>query len=214
MERYEDYPELLSAGFSGELQPVMRAHGEKKPQRSLVVRRQAEPILEKYLRLRYQLLPYTYSLAYRATRRHSFMRALFMDFPDDPNVADIRTNTCSDQPYWSRRSRSKEQQAARSIYLQVRIGITDWTNERIKGGQTITVAAPIDTIPLFVRAGSIVPLGTRCKALNNRRPLLRCASIPGRMWISRSFQMTELPIRMSTAAAPSPGFIGMRPPTA
>jgi alpha-glucosidase (family GH31 glycosyl hydrolase) len=34
-----------------------------------------------------------------------------------------------------------------------------WTNERVQGGQTITAAAPIDTIPLFVRAGSIVPLG-------------------------------------------------------
>ena len=52
--------------------------------------KQAEPILAKYLKLRYQLLPYTYSVAYRSYQTGApYMRALFMDFPEDPKAADI-----------------------------------------------------------------------------------------------------------------------------
>ena len=52
--------------------------------------KQAEPILEQYLRLRYELMPYIYSLGYFTHKTGApFMRALFMDFPDDPKVAEI-----------------------------------------------------------------------------------------------------------------------------
>ena len=53
----------------GTFQPVMRAHGEREHNEVWAYGNQAEPILEKYLRLRYQLLPYIYSLAYTATRQ-------------------------------------------------------------------------------------------------------------------------------------------------
>jgi alpha-glucosidase/alpha-D-xyloside xylohydrolase len=88
---YEDYPELFVRWFEwGAFQPVMRAHGERNHNEVWSYGKQAEPILEKYLRLRYQLLPYTYSLAYGSFQTGApFMRALFMDFPNDPNVADI-----------------------------------------------------------------------------------------------------------------------------
>ena len=53
--------------------------------------KQAEPILEKYLKLRYQLMPYIYSLGYHDYQTGApFMRALLMDFPDDPKVSDLR----------------------------------------------------------------------------------------------------------------------------
>ena len=49
----------------GTFQPVMRAHGERNHNEVWAYGKQAEPILAKYLRLRYQLLPYTYSVAYQ-----------------------------------------------------------------------------------------------------------------------------------------------------
>ena len=88
---YEDYPELFVRWFEwGAFQPVMRAHGERMHNEVWSYGKQAEPILAKYLRLRYQLLPYTYSNAYRSYQTGApYMRALFMDFPGDPKVADI-----------------------------------------------------------------------------------------------------------------------------
>ena len=60
---YEDYPELFVRWFEwGAFQPVMRAHGERKHNEVWSYGKQAEPILAKYLRLRYRLLPYTYSV--------------------------------------------------------------------------------------------------------------------------------------------------------
>jgi len=54
-----------------------------------------------------------------------------------------------------------------------------WTNERVKGGQTITVAAPIDTIPLFVRAGSLLPLGTEVESTHDQQSIARVRVYPG-----------------------------------
>ena len=83
---YEDYPELFVRWFEwGAFQPVMRAHGERNHNEVWAYGKQAEPILAKYLRLRYQLLPYTYSAAYRSYQTGApYMRALFMDFPERP----------------------------------------------------------------------------------------------------------------------------------
>ena len=67
---YEDYPELFVRWFEwGAFQPVMRAHGERNHNEVWAYGKQAEPILSKYLRLRYQLLPYTYSLPIAVTRQ-------------------------------------------------------------------------------------------------------------------------------------------------
>jgi alpha-D-xyloside xylohydrolase len=54
-----------------------------------------------------------------------------------------------------------------------------WTNERVKGGQTIAVAAPIDTLPLFVRAGSIVPMGVPVESTNETQALSEVRVYPG-----------------------------------
>ncbi len=88
---YEDYPELFVRWFQwGAFQPVMRAHGERMHNEVWAYGKQAEPILSKYLRLRYTLLPYTYSAAYQSYQTGApYMRALFMDFPNDPRAANI-----------------------------------------------------------------------------------------------------------------------------
>ena len=68
----------------------MRTHGSRNANEVWSYGKQAEPILEKYLKLRYQLLPYIYSLGYNTYQTGApSMRALFMDFPNDPSVAEI-----------------------------------------------------------------------------------------------------------------------------
>ena len=167
---YEDYPELFVRWFEwGAFQPVMRAHGERKHNEVWAYGKQAEPILAKYLRLRYQLLPYTYSLGYGSYKTGApFMRALFMDFPDDPAVANIPDEYMFG-PAFLVAPVTEQGATERRVYLPAGCDWYNyWTNERLKGGQTITVNAPIDTLPLFVRAGSIIPLGS--EVLNAAQP--------------------------------------------
>ena len=167
---YVDYPELFVRWFEwGAFMPVMRAHGERQHNEVWSYGKQAEPILAKYLRLRYQLLPYTYSIAYGSYQTGApFMRALFMDFPDDPKVADIPDEYMFG-PAFLVAPVSEQGATHRQVYLPAGSDWYNyWTNERLKGGQTITAEAPIDTLPLFVRAGSIVPLGS--PVLNTEQP--------------------------------------------
>jgi len=116
--------------------------------------------LEKYLRLRYQLLPYIYSLGYSANQTGApFMRGLFMDFGSDPKTATIRDEYMFG-PALLIAPVSEQGMTSRKVYLPAG---TDWynfwTNERVHGGQFITASAPIETLPIFVRAGAILPLG-------------------------------------------------------
>ena len=159
---YVDYPELFVRWFEwGAFQPVMRAHGEREHNEVWAYGKEAEPILAKYLRLRYALMPYTYSLGYRSYQTGApFMRALFMDFPDDPKVADLRDEYMFG-PAFLVAPVTEQGATERTVYLPAGSDWYNyWTNERLKGGQTVRVQAPIDTLPLFVRAGSIVPMGS------------------------------------------------------
>ena len=178
---YEDYPELFVRWFEwGAFQPVMRAHGERMHNEVWSYGKQAESILAKYLRLRYQLLPYTYSLAYYSYRTGApFTRALFMDFPDDPNVTDIPDEYMFG-PAFLVAPVTEQGATSRKVYLPAGCDWYNyWTNERIKGGQTIVVSAPIDTLPLFVRAGSIVPLGTSVLSAGQAQAIASVRVYPG-----------------------------------
>jgi alpha-D-xyloside xylohydrolase len=181
VDGYSDYPELFVRWFEwGAFQPVMRAHGEREHNEVWAYGKQAEPILEKYLRLRYQLMPYTYSLAYHTYQTGApFMRALFMDFPHDPKVANI-TDEYMYGPAFLVAPVTTQGATSRMVYLPAG---TDWynywTNQRYKGGQTITVAAPIDVLPLFVRAGSIVPLGTTILSTQQHQGIASIRVYPG-----------------------------------
>ena len=178
---YSDYPELFVRWFEwGSFQPVMRAHGERQHNEVWAYGKQAEPILAKYLRLRYQLMPYTYSLGFHTYQTGApFMRALFMDFPDDPKVADLRDEYMFG-PAFLVAPVSEQGATSRRVYLPAGSDWYNyWTNERIKGGQTITVAAPIDTLPLFVRAGSIVPLGAEVLSTQQAQAIASVRVYPG-----------------------------------
>jgi alpha-D-xyloside xylohydrolase len=178
---YEDYPELFVRWFEwGAFQPVMRAHGERNHNEAWSYGKEAEPILEKYLRLRYQLLPYIYSIAYGSYETGApFMRALFMDFPSDPNVADIPDEYMFG-PAFLVAPVTEQGATHRSVYLPAGCEWYNyWTNERVRGGQTIIANAPIDTIPLFVRAGSIIPLGSVVESTAQKQAIASVRVYPG-----------------------------------
>ena len=178
---YDDYPELYTRWFEyATFLPIFRAHGSRRANEVWSYGKQAEPILEKYLRLRYQLMPYIYSLGYHTYKTGApYMRALFMDFPDDPRVDRIRDEYMFG-PAFLVAPVHDQGMTSRRVYLPAG---TDWynywTNERVKGGQTITVAAAIDTIPLFVRAGSIIPLGAAVEDTHQVQAITKVRVYPG-----------------------------------
>ncbi len=178
---YDDYPELYVRWYEyGVFEPTFRTHGTRRYNEVWSFGKQAEPILEKYLRLRYQLMPYIYSLGYFTHETGApFMRALFMDFPNDPKVAEI-----SDEymfgPAFLVAPVTSQGQTTKKVYLPAGTTWYDyWTNQRHDGGQTIEVSAPIDEIPLFVRAGSIVPLGSSIESTHETQTIARIKVYPG-----------------------------------
>jgi alpha-glucosidase (family GH31 glycosyl hydrolase) len=102
-----------------------------------------------------------------------------MDFGDDPKVADIGDEYMFG-PAFLVAPVTDQGMTTRQVYLPAG---TDWynywTNERIHGGQTITAQAPIDEIPLFVRAGSIIPLGTTVESTNDVQKIASVKVYPG-----------------------------------
>jgi alpha-glucosidase/alpha-D-xyloside xylohydrolase len=118
-----------------------------------------EPICRKYLELRYRMMPYLYSAVREATvTGMPVIRALWLHYPDDP-VAVSR----GDQYLWGRDvlvAPVVEQGAtSRKLYLPRGNWYDFWTNERIEGGREITRKVDLETIPIYVRAGAIVPMG-------------------------------------------------------
>lgn len=178
----DDYPELVARWYEyATFTPTMRAHGSRKGTEVWSYGKQAEAVISKYLRLRYTLIPYIYSLGKQTYDTGApFMRALFMDFPGDPNVANIGDEYMFG-PAFLVAPMTDQGRQSRQVYLPVgRDWYNFWTNERVKGGQTVTVAAPIDTIPLFVAAGSIVPLGSDIQNTSMPQAIKEIRVYPGR----------------------------------
>ncbi len=178
---YEDYPELFVRWFEwGAFHPVMRAHGERDHNEVWSYGKQAEPILAKYLKLRYQLLPYTYSVAHRSYETGApYMRALFMDFREDPMAANIPDEYMYG-PAFLVAPVTEQGATHRTVYLPAGCDWYNyWTNERLHGGQTIGAEAPIDTLPLFVKAGSIVPLGSEVQSAGQPQTIASVRVYPG-----------------------------------
>jgi alpha-glucosidase/alpha-D-xyloside xylohydrolase len=133
--------------------------GAAIPDASQLHNPQIEQVCRKYLNLRYRMLPYIYSAVREATQTGMpVMRALWLHYPDDP-----RAVACGDQYLWGRDvlvAPVVEQGAnLRKVYLPRGTWYDFWTNERIEGGREISRAVDLETIPLYLRAGAIVPLG-------------------------------------------------------
>ncbi len=178
---YDDYPELYTRWFEyATFLPVMRTHGSRNANEVWSYGKQAEPILEKYLKLRYELMPYIYSLGYSTYQSGApYMRALFMDFPNDAKASEL-TDEYMLGPDFLVAPVTDQGMTSREVYLPAG---TDWynywTNEKVHGGQTINVNAPIDTLPLFVKAGSILPLGVPVLSTNETQALEKVRIYPG-----------------------------------
>ena len=142
--------------------------------------KQAEPILEQYLKLRYELMPYIYSLGWFTHKTGApFMRALFMDFPNDPKVAEIGDEYMFG-PAFLVAPVTDQGQTTKAVYLPAGADWYNyWTHERMHGGQTVMVDAPIDKLPLFVRAGSIIPLGSAVDSTADKQTIAKVQVWPG-----------------------------------
>ncbi|MGB8259009.1 MAG: TIM-barrel domain-containing protein [Terracidiphilus sp.] len=178
---YDDYPELYTRWFQyAAFLPIFRSHGSRLTNEVWSYGKQAEPILEKYLKLRYELMPYIYSQGYKTWQTGApFLRALPLDFPGDPKVTDLRDEYMFG-PAFLVAPVTEQGATSREVYLPAGADWYNfWTSERFKGGQTITVPAPIETIPLFVRAGSIVPLGAPVESTHERQAIRKVRVYPG-----------------------------------
>ncbi|HET8823841.1 MAG TPA: TIM-barrel domain-containing protein [Terriglobales bacterium] len=134
-------------------------NGAAIPDASQLHNSQVEPICRKYLELRYRMLPYIYSAVRECTLTGMpVMRGLWLHYPDDPKAVSR-----SDEFLWGHDilvTPVVEQGAtSRDVYLPRGAWYDFWTNERTEGGREIKRTVDLETIPLYVRAGAILPLG-------------------------------------------------------
>src|SRR5215469_3101216 len=142
---YEDYPELMVRWYQyATFTPTMRAHGSRKETEVWSYGKAAEADIVKYLKLRYALLPYIYSLGKRTYDSGApFMRALFMDFPNDPGVSNLGDEYMFG-PALLVAPVTEQGAQSRRVYLPAgNDWYNFWTNEKLRGGQTVRVTAPI-----------------------------------------------------------------------
>ena len=143
---------------AGTFTPVLRTHAQDKPEPYHYP--QYEAIIKRFIKMRYQWLPYNYTLAYEnATKGLPLMRPLNFNGDDpDGKYADI-----SDEYFWGDEVLiapvTKEGARTRQVVFPSGTWI-DWNNplKVHKGGSTATVSAPLATLPIFVRQGSFIPL--------------------------------------------------------
>jgi alpha-glucosidase (family GH31 glycosyl hydrolase) len=134
-------------------------NGAAVPDPSQLHNTQVEPICRKYLELRYRLLPYLYSAVRECSATGMpVMRALWLHYPED-----ARAVACGDEYLFGRNllvAPVVEQGATtRQVYLPKGGWYDYWSGELIQGGRDITRKVSLEIMPLYVRAGSILPLG-------------------------------------------------------
>jgi alpha-glucosidase len=118
-----------------------------------------EDIIRKYLKLRYRLLPFLYTTLEEAHRTGvPLFRPLLLNYQDDPNTYNLDDefmigNDLLVAPIL------KPDVTSRLVYLPRGIWYDYWTNRKFSGGSMVRVDAPLETVPMFVRGGAIIPLG-------------------------------------------------------
>jgi len=157
-----EYRELFIRWFQfGTFNPLLRVHGTRSTNQNELwsYGSDAQKILLSYDTLRYRLLPYIYSMAWMTTsQNYTPMRGLVMDFRSDARTASI-----GDQfmfgPAFLVNPVTEPGANTRRAYLPKAKWCDFWTGTSVEGPRTVDAAAPIEKLPLFVRAGSIVPMG-------------------------------------------------------
>ena len=170
-EELEAWRELMTRWFQfGAFCPLFRVHGQFPYREMFNVAPEGHPAYASMLafdQLRYRLLPYVYSLAAQVTREHgTIMRALWMDFPADTSVrgtgdeymfgpaflvAPVTTPMYHVSPEFTTPLPAAK---TRSVYLPAGTAWVDfWTGASVAGGQRVEAPAPLDRLPLYIRAG-------------------------------------------------------------
>ncbi len=158
----KEYIELYARWFQfGAFSPIFRIHGYVSETEIWRYGAEFESMARKFIDLRYQLLPYIYSEAWKINQNgHVMMSPLPYYYPEDKNTWEI-----DDQLFFGENIMAvmvKEyEQREKEVYMPKGEWYDFWTNEKIEGGKYITAATPFDQIPLYVKAGSIVPFGPK-----------------------------------------------------
>ena len=156
------YHELLTRWFQwGALNPIFRIHGYQTETEPWKYGQTVEDNMRKMLNLRYRLLPYIYSEAWQVTKNGStMMRPLVMDFNGDTAAVNRQFEYMFGKSILAAPI-TEPNVTEWNVYLPESVAWYDfWTGKRFNGGQAIKADAPLDKIPLFVRAGSIIPMGS------------------------------------------------------
>ena len=156
-------PEMLTRWMeAGVFFPVDRSHSRRSgivPHFPWLSGPDAEAAIRKALDLRYQLIPYYYSLAEANTETAApLMRPLVMEFPDDTQVSNLTDEWLMGTGLLAAPILT-EGAVSRSVYLPKDQWFDFGTNHITQGPQTVTAAAALDQIPIYVRAGTLLPLG-------------------------------------------------------
>ena len=118
-----------------------------------------EDIIRKYLKLRYQLLPFLYTTLEEAHRTGvPLFRPLLLNYQDDPNTYNLDDQFMIGSDLLVAPV-MKPDVTRRLVYLPKGVWYDYWTNRKFEGPTTITVDAPLETVPMFVRGGAIIPTG-------------------------------------------------------
>ena len=127
-----------------------------------------EGIIRKYLKLRYQLLPFLYTTLEEAHRTGvPLFRPLVLNYPDDANTYNLDDEFMIGDDILVAPV-VKPDVTQRLVYLPKGVWYDYWTNKKYQGGTTITVEAPLETVPMFVRGGAIIPTGPDLKYVGEK----------------------------------------------
>jgi alpha-D-xyloside xylohydrolase len=163
-ENAEEWRELNARWFEfGTFVPLLRVHGEAPKREMWELGGESHPAYQaelKFDRIRYRLLPYVYSLAGAVTHAGgTIMRPLVMDFRADAKARDV-TDQYLFGPAFLVSPVTTYKARSRAVYLPSATTWYDfWTGTNVMGGQTVDVPAPYDSMPIHVKAGSIIPTG-------------------------------------------------------
>jgi len=179
------YRELYARWIQfGALCPMMRSHGADAPREIYQFGKKGDKVydaIEKYINLRYSLLPYIYSASWDVTtNQSSMMRALVMDFANDKKALDINDEYMFGKSILvcpvttAMYSKNTEEDfsviKSRELYLPSGANWVDfWTGEKFEGGKTVAKETPLDIMPLYVKAGSILPVGPKVQYATEKK---------------------------------------------
>jgi alpha-D-xyloside xylohydrolase len=169
----EEWRELMTRWSQfGAFVPLFRIHGQYPYREIFNTASNDHPAYKSFLyydKLRYRLMPYIYSLAGAAYHSdYTIMRGLAMDFPKDTAVLNIPDQYLFG-PSLLINPVTGYKQSQRSVYLPQHPGWYDlYSGKWYAGGQKINAAAPYERMPVFVKAGSIIPFGPELQYTSQR----------------------------------------------